>query len=96
MDGIVAISIISLLALLVVAGRPSQAAIEGMEDTPVSIDNIRKGVTNGWYTCVLVRVDGTPAVRLYGKMANGKSFTDVFPVTESDWNTLKNEGYQVV
>lgn len=64
-----------------------------MEDDPISIENIRRGVTNGWYTCVLTRVDNIPAVRLSGRTADGKIYTDVFAVTEEDWQTLKKEGY---
>lgn len=67
--------------------------IEGLEDDPVSIDNIRMGVQRGWYTCVLTRVNGIPAVRLSGRTADGKTYTDVFAVTEEDWQTLKKEGY---
>lgn len=95
MDGIVIISALAAFVLFCVAARPSQAAAQGMEDTPVSIDNIRRGVQNGWYTCVLVRVDGIPAVHLTGKTADGKTYSDVYPITQEDWNTLKAEGYQV-
>ena len=67
--------------------------MDGMEDDPVSIENIRRGVANGWYACVLTRVNNTPAVRLSGRTADGKTYTDVFAVTEEDWQTLKKEGY---
>ena len=78
------------------AAAKKHDSVDGMEDTPVSIDNIRKGVANGWYTAVLTTVDGAPAVRLSGKTATGKDFTDVYPILPEDWQTLKNEGYQVV
>ena len=74
-------------------GKPSD--VRGMEDDPVSIDNIRRGVTNGWYSCTLIRANEQPAVRLSGKMTNGKIYTDVFRVSEKDWQALKNEGYPV-
>ena len=64
-----------------------------MEDDPISIENIRRGVTNRWYTCVLTRVDGIPSVRLSGRTADGNTYTDVFAITEEDWQTLKKEGY---
>ena len=94
MDGILVIGIIAAVAFFTLASKPSQAAANGMEDTPVSADNIRRGVTNGWYTCVLVYVDGIPAVRLSGRTADGKLFTDVYPVTQTDWDALATEGYQ--
>ena len=72
MDGIVIIGILAAAALIAAAAKPSQSKILGMEDTPVSIENIRRGVANGWYDCVLIRVDGKPAVRLSGKTTSGK------------------------
>lgn len=94
MDGLVIISILILGGLIVRKLQPS--TVRGLEDKPVSIEDIRRGVANGWYTAVLVVADGTPAVRLSGRLANGKTYTDIYPVTESDWQTLKNEGYEVV
>ena len=95
MNGIVIIGALTAFALFCIAAKPSQAAAYGMEDTPVSIDNIRKGVERGWYSCVLVLVDGIPAVHLTGKTADGKTYSDVYPVTKEDWETLRNEGYEV-
>ena len=75
------------------ANKNRNESVYGMEDDPVSIENIRRGVANGWYTCVLTRVNSIPAVRLSGRTADGKNYTDVFAVTEEDWQTLKKEGY---
>lgn len=94
MDGLVIISILVLGGLLI-ASRNRGESVYGMEDNPVSIENIRRGVANGWYTCVLTRVNNIPAVRLSGRTADGKIYTDVFAVTEGDWQTLKKEGYKV-
>lgn len=94
MDGIVVISLLVLGGLLM-AARNREESVYGMEDDPVSIENIRRGVANGWYTCVLTRVNGIPAVRLSGRTADGNDYTDVFAVTEEDWQTLKKEGYKV-
>ena len=91
MDGLVIISILVLGGFLMAASR--NRSVDGMEDDPVSIENIRRGVANGWYTCVLTRVNGIPAVRLSGRTADGNTYTDVFAVTEEDWQTLKKEGY---
>lgn len=92
MDGLVVISLLVLGGLLIAARNRS---VDGMDDDPVSIENIRRGVKNGWYTCLLTRVNGIPAVRLSGRTADGKTYTDVFAVTEEDWQTLKKEGYAV-
>ena len=92
MDGIV---IIGLLLLGVALIARSAKATAGMDDTPVSLDNIRKGVERGWYSCVLTRVNGKPAVRLSGTATDGTYTTDVYPITENDWQILKAEGYYV-
>ena len=94
MDGLVIISAL-LLGGLALAAFSKPRTMDGMEDTPVSIDNIRRGVANGWYTCTLVMVDGIPAVHLTGKTSNGQPYSDVFPITQADWDTLKAEGYKV-
>lgn len=91
MDGIVIIGLLLLGGVLI---SRSAKATAGMEDTPVSIDNIRKGVARGWYSCVLTRVDGKPAVRLSGTTTDGEETADVYPITEDDWQTLKAEGYK--
>ena len=96
MDGLIITAIILGVAFAAIAGCKRNDDISGIEDDPVSIENIRSGVANGWYTCVLTRVNGLPAVRLSGKVVNGKQFTDVYPITESDWQTLKADGYEVV
>ena len=96
MDGIVIIGILAAVALIAAAAKPSQSKILGMEDTPVSIENIRRGVANGWYDCVLIRVDGKPAVRLSGKTTSGQYFSDVYPITQADFDTLQKEGYLIV
>ena len=77
-----------------IAASAKHNSVDGMEDTPVSIDNIRKGVARGWYSATLCRVDGIPAVRLTGEVG-GKPYSDVFQIAETDWQTLKNEGYSV-
>ena len=92
MDGIVIIGLLLLGGALIAR---SAKATAGMDDTPVSLDNIRKGVARGWYTCTLTRVDGQPAVRLSGTTTDGEETSDVYPITEDDWQTLKAEGYKV-
>lgn len=92
MDGIVIIGLLLLGGALIAR---SAKATSGMQDTPVSIDNIRRGVKEGWYICVLTRIDGRPAVRLSGRLQNGQEYLGTYPISENDWQTLKNEGYYV-
>ena len=96
MDGIIVIGFFAAVAFLAIAAKPKPNEIDGLEDTPVQIQNIRKGVKNGWYTCTLARITNIPVVRLSGRTADGKSYSDVFRISEADWQTLKREGYQVV
>ena len=93
MDGLIVIGCLVAFAALAYAARPS--ATSGMEDTPVSIENIRRGVKNGWYSCTLLVVDGIPAVRLAGKTRDGKIYSDIYPITPEDWKALQAEGYKV-
>ena len=91
MDSVLAIGILAAIALVAFASRPKAAS--GLDSDPLSIQNIRMGVAERWYTCTLVRVDGVPAVRLSGKLASGQPYSDVFRITEADWQTLRDEGY---
>lgn len=59
-----------------------------MSDPETSYENIQRGVANGWYTCEKLLVDGQPAVRLSGKVTDGKQFTDVYPVSWETYNKL--------
>ena len=93
--GLIILGAVVAVAFVAVATKPKQADIEGMEDQPVSIDNIRKGVSRGWYQAVLTRIDGKPAIRLTGKSTNGGTYTDVFPITQADFDTLQKEGYLI-
>ena len=94
MDALVILSIL-LLGGLAMAAVSKPRGTEGMNDTPVSIENVRKGVERGWYKAVLVRVDGAPGIYLYGLAESGKKYGDTFPISEADWQTLKAEGYAV-
>ena len=95
MDEAIVISAVVVLGLLIMASKHRNEDVAGMEDIPVSADNIRKGVQRGWYSATLVRVNGVSAVRLSGRNADGMPYSDVFPISEADWQTLKTEGYAV-
>lgn len=84
-----------LIGILVLGGIAMAKAkgASGMSDKPVSIENIRRGVAQGWYTAKLTRIDGASAIILSGRTADGKVFSDVYPIAQADWDTLKAEGY---
>ena len=94
MNELILIGIIVLGGVAIAAAK-KRDSVNGMNDTPVSLDNIRKGVERGWYRAVLMRVNGQPAIYLYGKDANGNTYGDTYPISEADWQTLKNDGYTV-
>ena len=94
--GVILIGVLAAVAFVAVVNKPKESEILGMEDQPVSIDNIRKGVARGWYTAVLTRVDGKPAIRLTGKNTNGGTYTDIFRISQEDFDTLQTEGYLIV
>lgn len=96
MDGIIIIGILVLGGLAIAhAKRQDDPALHGMEDTPVSADNIRKGVSRGWYTAALTRVAGKPAIRLRGTSKDGAQIVDTFPISQEDFDALQNEGYLI-
>lgn len=71
--------------------------IGAMTDTPVSLDNIRKGVARGWYKADAVfYVFGTPSVRLSGKDTTGTMYSDVYPITQATYDALVADGIPTV
>ena len=94
MTGIIVIGAIAAGLLLYAATR--NKSLDGMDDPQITLYNIRRGVAEGWYKAVLVRVNGKPGVYLYGKDTAGNSTGDTYPISENDWETLKNEGFSVV
>lgn len=92
MDTLILIAIVTGCAF---AFMRSANGTSGMNDTEVTLDNIRRGVKNGWYRCVLVRSEGQPAVKLVGKDTTGNDYEDIYPVSEKTWQTLLNEGYKI-
>ena len=93
MDALIILGIVAAIAFVHLAKQSK--GTNGMNDTPVSIDNIRKGVANGWYKATLLYHDGEPAILLKGKMTDGKTYSDIYPISQADWDTLKAEGYDV-
>lgn len=52
-----------------------------MTDAAPALENLKRGIANGWYTAELTMVNGQQAVRLSGKLTNGKQYSDVYPIT---------------
>ena len=94
MDGIIVIGIL-LAGGFIISALNKKQGTSGMNDAPVSLENIRKGVSRGWYKAILCRVDGQPAIYLYGLDANGNNYGDTYPISENDWQILKGEGLEV-
>lgn len=74
---------------------PSRDRVGMMTDAPVSLENIRKGIARGWYKAQLCTIDGHPAVKLSGT-ANGKPYSDYYPVSQATWNSLKQDSVQEI
>ena len=70
--------------------------VGAMADPVPAIENLKRGIANGWYQAQLTTVDGKPAVRLSGKLTNGKPYSDVYPITAEVQAELKQIGVQTV
>lgn len=66
--------------------------VSGMTDAAPTLENLKRGIANGWYTAELTMVNGQQAVRLSGKLTNGKQYTDVYPVTPEVAHELRKMG----
>lgn len=89
------LSLIFTLALIM-AGlakmRKNIDHVSGMLDAAPTLENLKRGIANGWYTAELVMVDGQQAVRLSGKLTNGRQYSDVYPVTPEVAQELRKMG----
>lgn len=93
MNGIVVIGVLAAVALICAAAKKNP---QGLIEYDVDAEDVREGVKNGWYACILTTKDDMPAVILSGKMTNGEDFQGVYIISPADWNALKKEGYEVV
>lgn len=87
-------TVVCAVGLLLIANR--QHGVGSMSDSPVALENLKRGITNGWYQAQLTTVDGKPAVRLSGKLINGKPYSDVYPITAEVQAELKQMGVPTV
>lgn len=82
------------IGLLFIANK--QNGVGKMDDPAVALDNLKRGIANGWYQAQLTMVNGQPAVRLSGKLTNGQQYSDVYPITSEVAAELKRMGVQSV
>lgn len=87
-------SITVAIGLLFIANK--QKGVGNMSDAPVALENIKRGIANGWYQAQLTTVDGKTAVRLSGKLTNGMPYSDVYPITQEVASELKQMGVPTV
>ena len=92
MKGIVTVGVIAAVVLLAACAKKNQGV---PVEYDIDAEDIREGVANGWYTCVLTIKDDMPAVILAGRMTNGEYYEGVYSISPDDWKSLKDEGYNV-
>lgn len=80
----------------VLISRKKTSGTGSMSDMPVTLDNIRMGVSRGWYQAELTTVNGQKAVRLFGKKTDGSYTSDVYPVDDATWQALVEDGIKIV
>lgn len=83
-------SVIVAIGLVLIANN--QSKVSGMTDAAPALENLKRGIANGWYTAELTMVNGQQAVRLSGKLTNGKQYSDVYPVTPEVAQELRKMG----
>lgn len=73
-----------------------KSGVGSMSDPAPTLDNLKRGISNGWYTAELVTVNGQQAVRLSGKLTNGEYYSDIYPITSEVAAELKQMGVPTV
>ena len=87
-------SVVVAIGLVLIANK--QSKVGGMADAAPTLENLKRGIANGWYQAELVMVNGQQAVRLSGKLTNSQEYSDVYPVTTQVAEELKQMGVPVV
>lgn len=83
-------SVVVAIGLVLIANK--QSKVSGMTDTAPTLENLKRGISNGWYTAELTMINGQQAIRLSGKLTNGKQYSDVYPVTPEVAQELRKMG----
>lgn len=87
-------TIVVAIGLVKLANEKS--SVGAMDDIPPTLENLKRGIANGWYQAQLTMVNGQQAVRLSGKLTNGREYSDVYPVTPEVAAELKRMGVPTV
>lgn len=74
----------------------SRQGVGAMSDKAPTLENLKRGIANGWYQAQLTMVNGQQAVRLSGKLINGRQYSDVYPITPEVAAELKQMGVPTV
>lgn len=82
------------IGLLWLANR--QNGVGSMSDQAPTLENLKRGIANGWYQAQLTVVKGQQAVRLSGKLTNGREYSDVYPIIPEVAAELKRMGVPTV
>ena len=61
--------------------KRSVSGIGTMSDPMPTLDNLKRGIANGWYTARLTIVDGQQAVELSGKLTDGTFYEYVYTIS---------------
>ena len=86
-------TVVCAIGLLLIANK--QRGVGKMSDPEVALENLKRGIANGWYQAQLTTVDGKPAVRLSGKLTDGKPYSDVYPISAEVEKELRMMGVKV-
>lgn len=87
-------TVVCAIGLLLIANK--QRGVGSMDDAPVALENLKRGIANGWYQAQLTMVNGQQAVRLSGKLINCREYSDVYTVTPEVAAELKQMGVPTV
>lgn len=73
-------------------GGTAVRSLGAMTDSIPTIENLKRGIQNGWYNAEITVVDGKQAVKLSGKLTDGKPFSDVYPISNEIAAELRKIG----
>lgn len=72
-----------------------QKSVGKISDPAPTLDNLKRGIANGWYKAELTTVNGQKAVRLSGKLTDGRFYEDIYPVSSEVADELLKMGVKV-
>ena len=91
-NGVVILGALAAVAIIAAAAKKCPTGAYNPEY--ISLENIRRGVSEGWYEINgLYASGGRFFVSLKGKTTDGEEFVGTYEISASDFNILKIEGY---